>query len=118
MDTPSPPSEPDVAVPRWLRITMRSDRAWSSWYIVASLFFAPILLWLDTWPVLRTVAVMVIAVSGLWLGLLGIAMATGLAIVLHSGAELPEQYWRTVFHDLPPTGQSANAAATDSSSSP
>ena len=38
----------------------------------------------------------VIAVAGLWLGLLGIAMATGLAIVLRSGQEIPEDYWRSI----------------------
>ena len=38
----------------------------------------------------------VIAIAGLWLGLLGIAMATGLAIVLRSGEEIPEDYWRSI----------------------
>ncbi len=38
----------------------------------------------------------VIALAGLWLGLLGIAMATGLAMVLRSGAEIPEDYWRSI----------------------
>ena len=37
-----------------------------------------------------------IAVTGLWLGLLGIAMAVGLARILRSGAEIPEDYWRTL----------------------
>ena len=35
--------------------------------------------------------------AGLWLGLLGIAMATGLAIVLRTGQEIPETYWRSIF---------------------
>ena len=43
-----------------------------------------------------------IGVSGLWLGLLGIAMATGLAMVLRSNAEIPEDYWRSII-DYPAT---------------
>ena len=35
----------------------------------------------------------VIALAGLWLGLLGVAMATGLAMVMRTGAEIPEDYW-------------------------
>ena len=38
----------------------------------------------------------VIATTGLWLGLLGLAMAAGLAIVLRSGQEIPEDYWRSI----------------------
>ena len=37
-----------------------------------------------------------IGLAGLWLGLLGIAMAAGLARVLRSGNEIPEDYWRTL----------------------
>jgi hypothetical protein len=39
-----------------------------------------------------------IAVAGLWLGLLGIAMAIGLGRIMRSGAEIPEDYWRTLVH--------------------
>jgi hypothetical protein len=38
----------------------------------------------------------VIGLAGLWLGLLGIAMAVGLARVLRTGAEIPEDYWRAL----------------------
>ena len=38
----------------------------------------------------------IIGLTGLWLGLLGIAMAVGLARILRSGAEIPEDYWRTL----------------------
>ena len=48
------------------------------------------------WPALTTALWVVIALAGLWLGLLGIAMATGLAMVLRSGAEIPEDYWRSI----------------------
>lgn len=48
------------------------------------------------WPTLTTALWVAIALAGLWLGLLGIAMATGLAIVMRSGAEIPEDYWRSI----------------------
>ena len=38
------------------------------------------------------------------IGLLGIAMATGLAIVLRAGIEIPEDYWRSII-DYPTTAQ-------------
>jgi hypothetical protein len=38
----------------------------------------------------------VIALVGLWLGLLGIAMATGLAMAMRSNVDIPEQYWRSL----------------------
>jgi hypothetical protein len=40
----------------------------------------------------------VIALAGLWLGLLGIAIAVGLARILRSGGEIPEDYWRSLVH--------------------
>ena len=94
---------PDV--PRWLRLVLRCDRAGSSWYIGTGFFFAPVLAVLSPWPALTTVLWVAIALAGLWLGLLGIAMATGLAMVLRTGAELPEDYWRSIF-DYQPTTKS------------
>ena len=94
---------PDV--PRWLRLVLRCDRAGSSWYIGTGFFFAPLLAVLSPWPALTTVLWVAIALAGLWLGLLGIAMATGLAMVLRTGAELPEDYWRSIF-DYQPTTKS------------
>jgi hypothetical protein len=79
-----------------------SDRAGSAWYIGAGFFFAPALTVLSPWPTLTAVLWAVIAVTGLWLGLLGIAMATGLAMVLKSGEEIPESYWRSII-DYPTT---------------
>ena len=67
----------DPPIPRWLRFVLRSDRAGSSWYIGAGFFFAPALAVLSPWPALTAVAWVVIALAGLWLGLLGVAMATG-----------------------------------------
>lgn len=89
-------------IPRWLRAVMASDRAGSSWYVGLGFFFAPALAIASPWPTLTTVLWIVIALAGLWLGLLGIAMATGLAIVLRSGAEIPEDYWRSIIdYDTP-----------------
>lgn len=93
---------PDVHVPAWLRFVLKSDRAGSSWYIGLGFFFAPALIVVSPWQALTTTLWIVIALAGLWLGLLGIAMATGLAIVLRSGAEIPEDYWRSIL-DYPPT---------------
>lgn len=89
-------------IPRWLRLVLMSDRAGSSWYIGAGFFFAPALAALSPWPTVTTILWAVIGAAGLWLGLLGIAMATGLAMVLKSGEEIPEDYWRSII-DYPPT---------------
>jgi hypothetical protein len=83
-------------IPRWLRFVLISDRAGSAWYIGAGFFFAPVLAVLSPWPTVTTVLWWIIGLFGLWLGLLGIAMATGLAMVLRSGAEIPEDYWRSI----------------------
>lgn len=90
-------------IPRWLRFVLRCDRAGSSWYIGTGFFFAPVLALLSPWPTLTTALWVFIAVAGLWLGLLGVAMATGLAMVLRSNAEIPEDYWRSIL-DYPDTG--------------
>jgi len=86
----------EAPVPRWLRFVLASDRAGSAWYVGAGFFFAPVLAALSPWPAVTAALWGVIAVTGLWLGLLGIAMAVGLARVLRSGAEIPEDYWRTL----------------------
>ncbi|MCP9275058.1 hypothetical protein [Mycolicibacterium arenosum] len=86
----------DPHIPRWLRFVLKSDRAGSAAYIGFGFLFAPALLVVSPWPGLTTALWIVIALAGLWLGLLGIAMATGLAIVLRSGAEIPEDYWRSI----------------------
>lgn len=83
-------------VPGWLSLVLRCDRAGSSWYIGTGFFFAPVLAVVAPWPTLTTVLWVVIALAGLWLGLLGIAMATGLALVLRQGGEIDEDYWRSI----------------------
>ena len=93
-------SRPDI--PRWLRIVLICDRAGSSWYVGTGFFFAPVLAILSPWPALTAVLWVVIGLAGLWLGLLGVAMATGLAMVLRSNAEIPEDYWRSII-DYPVT---------------
>jgi hypothetical protein len=84
-------------IPRWLRFVLKSDRAGSSWYVGLGFFFAPALAIVSPWPGVTTVLWVVIALAGLWLGLLGLAMATGLAMVLRTGADIPEDYWRSIF---------------------
>ena len=86
----------DSPIPRWLRFVLASDRAGSAWYIGLGFFFAPVLAALSPWPMVTTILWWLIGLAGLWLGLLGIAMATGLARVLRSGNEIPEDYWRTL----------------------
>ena len=83
-------------IPRWLRFVLISDRAGSSWYIGTGFFFAPVLAVLSPWPAITAVLWVIIGLAGLWLGLLGVAMATGLAIVLRAGGEIPEDYWRSI----------------------
>jgi hypothetical protein len=86
----------DQEIPRWLRLVMKSDRAGSAWYVGMGFFFAPALAIVSPWQALTNAMWIVIALAGLWLGLLGIAMATGLAIVLRSNREIPEDYWRSI----------------------
>lgn len=85
-------------IPRWLRFVLTSDRAGSAWYIGTGFFFAPVLAVFSPWPTVTAVLWVVIALAGLWLGLLGIAMAIGLARIMRSGAEIPEDYWRSLVH--------------------
>ena len=100
-------------VPRWLRFVLASDRAGSAWYIGAGFFFAPVLAVLSPWPTITTVCWVIIGLAGLWLGLLGIAMATGLAMVLRTGAEIPEDYWRSII-DYPATARPPASRRQDS----
>jgi hypothetical protein len=98
------------AVPPWLRFVMVSDRAGSSWYVGTGFFFAPLLAVVSPWPTLTTVLWVLIALAGLWLGLLGIAMAAGLAMVLRAGAEIPEDYWWSILDDKRPASAGRIAA--------
>jgi hypothetical protein len=59
-------------------------------------FFAPVLAVLSPWPAVTAVLWAIIGLAGLWLGLLGVAMATGLAMVLRSNTAIPEEYWRSI----------------------
>jgi hypothetical protein len=83
-------------IPRWLRFVLILDRSGSAAYVGAGFFFAPVLALLSPWPTLTAVCWVIIGLAGLWLGLLGIAMATGLAMVLRADAEIPEDYWRSI----------------------
>lgn len=83
-------------VPSWLGFVLKSDRAGSAWFVGTGFFFAPLLLLVSPWPALTAITWVVIGLAGLWLGLLGVAMATGLAIVMRSNTEIPEDYWRSI----------------------
>jgi hypothetical protein len=89
-------AQPTPTVPPWLRFVMKCDRAGSAWFIGTGFFFAPVLAAVSPSPDLTKALCALIALAGLWLGLLGIAMATGLAMVLRTGAELPEAYWQSI----------------------
>jgi hypothetical protein len=89
-------SSADRPIPQWLHFVLISDRAGSSWYIGLGFFFAPLLVLLSPWPTVTAIAWVAIGVAGLWLGLLGIAMATGLAMAMRSNVDIPEDYWRSL----------------------
>ena len=90
-------------VPRWLEFVMRSDRAGSAWYVGMGFFFAPVLAVVSPWPFVTVAMWTFIGLAGLWLGLLGVAMATGLAMVLRSDGEIPEDYWWSLINARPPS---------------
>lgn len=83
-------------IPPWLTFVLKADRAGSAWYVGAGFLFAPVLAVLAPWPAMTAFVWIVIALAGLWLGILGIAMATGLSIVLRSGGEISEDFWRGI----------------------
>ena len=100
-------------IPRWLRFVLILDRSGSAAYVGAGFFFAPVLAVLSPWPTLTAVCWVIIGLAGLWLGLLGIAMATGLAMVLRAGAEIPEDYWRSII-DYPTSSRPSATTRPDS----
>jgi hypothetical protein len=53
---------------------------------------------LSPWPTVTAVLWAIIGLTGLSLGLLGIAMAVGLTRISRSGAEIPEEYWLSIMH--------------------
>src|SRR5690349_7169181 len=95
--------------PPWLRIVLICDRTGSAWYVGTGFFFAPILAVVSPGPHVTTALWVAIGVAGLWLGLLGLAMATGLAMVLRSGGDIGEDYWRSVIDY--PSGPAADRTA-------
>ena len=79
-------------MPRWLRLVFASGRAGSAWYIGTGFFFAPVLAVLSPWPTVTAVLWAVIALPGILLCLLGIAMAVGLGRIMRYGNEIQEAY--------------------------
>lgn len=82
---------------------MRSDRAGSAWYVGMGFFFAPALAVVSPWPVVSAMLWTFIGLTGLWLGLLGVAMATGLTLVMRSDSEIPDDYWYSLINARPPS---------------
>ncbi|PRC58250.1 hypothetical protein C6A85_29440, partial [Mycobacterium sp. ITM-2017-0098] len=82
----------------------------SSWYVGTGFFFAPVLALVSPWPTLTAALWVFIAIAGLWLGLPGLAMATGLAMVLRSNTDISEDYWRSII-DYPHVTPAATAGA-------
>jgi hypothetical protein len=104
-------AHPDQTIPPWLRFVLTADRAGSAWYIGAGFLFAPVLAVMAPWPAMTAFVYTVIALAGLWLGILGLAMATGLSIVLRSGGEIPEDFWRGIVDYPAPRGPEVVASA-------
>src|SRR5258705_47737 len=101
--------------PRWLRFVLIADRSGSAASIGTGFFFATPLAVLSPWPTVTAGGWVIIGLAGLWLGLLGIAMATGLAMVLRSNTEIPEDYWRSIIDyptsSRPPTSRCSRPAS-------
>lgn len=108
---PAPP------VPRWLRLVLICDRAGSAWYIGAGFFFAPVLAVVSPWPLLTTVAWARHRAGRTVARTAGRRVATGLAIVLRSNAEIPEDYGRSII-DYPSATGAAPGSPTARCSRP
>jgi hypothetical protein len=106
-------NEHEQKLPRWLRFVLIADRSGSAAYIGTGFFFAPVLVVVSPWPTVTAVCWVTIGLAGLWLGLLGIAMATGLAMVLRSNTEIPEDYWRSII-DYPISSRRGASTRPDS----
>lgn len=99
-----PPADAGVGVPRWLRFVLVCDRAGSSWYIGLGFFFAPVLALVSPWPALTTALWVLIGLAAVWLAMLGVAMAVGLAAALRSNTAIDEEFWRSIV-DYPAGGR-------------
>ena len=96
MGEPLPNTEPQRAVSPWLRFVLICDRAGSAWYIGLGLFFAPLLTLASPWPALTTALWVAIGLAAVWLALLGVAMAAGLALAMRSNIDVGEYFWRSI----------------------
>lgn len=86
----------EQSVPRWLRFVLACDRAGSAWFIGAGFLLAPLLVMVSPGPTVTAALWVLIGLAGGWLALLGIAMATGLAMMLRSDTAPPEEFWRSI----------------------
>lgn len=91
-----PNTNPPPEVSPWLRFVLVCDRAGSAWYIGLGFFFAPVLALASPWPALTAVLWVAIGLAAVWLALLGVAMAIGLALALRSNTDIGEEFWRSI----------------------
>ena len=103
MGEPTQNTGSPTEVSPWLRFVLVCDRAGSAWYIGLGFFFAPVLALVSPWPTLTAMLWFVIGLAAVWLALLGVAMATGLALALRSNADIGEDFWRSIVA-YPPAG--------------
>lgn len=96
MGEPTANTNPPSEVSPWLRFVLVCDRAGSAWYIGLGFFFAPALALASPWPALTTVLWIAIGLAAVWLALLGVAMAIGLALALRSNTDVGEDFWRSI----------------------
>ncbi|WP_283612492.1 hypothetical protein [Mycolicibacterium poriferae] len=96
MGEPLPNTEPQRAVSPWLRFVLICDRAGSAWYIGLGFFFAPLLTLASPWPALITALWVAIGLAAVWLALLGVATAAGLALAMRSNIDVGEDFWRSI----------------------
>ena len=99
-----PAVDASVGVPRWLRFVLVCDRAGSSWYIGLGFFFAPALALVSPWAAVTTALWVLIGLAAVWLALLGVAMAVGLAAAMRSNTTIDEEFWRSIV-DYPAGGR-------------
>ena len=90
MGEPLPNTEPQRAVSPWLRFVLICDRAGLGF------FFAPVLTLASPWPALITALWVAIGLAAVWLALLGVATAAGLALAMRSNIDVGEDFWRSI----------------------
>jgi hypothetical protein len=81
---------------RLLRLVLKMDQAGSAGYIAVALLTAPIVAIISPLRHLMWLVGLLLGISGLALGLLGILMAWGLTATMARGEEVPDHIWKFV----------------------